>query len=340
MSKTQVHFWCLQFKSGDEDVAHKKKSGRPRSQTTPDNVRKVSELLADNGKLSLRDICDRTGLKMGMVVCIVKKELKLSRKVAKLIPTELTDAQMNTRKMISEQNIELLCNGDMDPELFVQSVVTGDETWVCTKEPESRFESTVWLPPKSPRPKKARSIPGSKKTMLTLFCDAKGMVLIDFLEPKEKINSERYCQTLSKLKEALRCKRPQLWAGRQFWIHHDNASPHISGETMTKINQWGLKVLPHPPNSPDMAPCDYGFFPKLKAQLCGRRFDTIQEVQDECRKILRSWDKEFFNDTMHDLVARWQKCVQADGAYFEGESVQIEPLFTKGPGTDSDSDSD
>lgn len=345
MSQMQVRVWSKRFNSGDEDTGHKKKLGRPRTMTTPENVQKVSDLLNENGKLSLHDICDRTGLKMTVVVRIVKKELNLSQKVAKLVPTELTAAQHQTRKTMSQENINRVCREDKDndPELFVQSVITGDETWISTKEPESRFISTVWLPPKSARPKKAKTIPGSKKMMLTLFCDAQGVVLIDFLQPKETVNSIRYCTTLSRLKEAVRRKRPHLWAGRKFWINHDNASPHTSFDTTKKLDEWNLKVLPHAPNSPDLAPCDFSFFPRLKKELRGRRFDTIAELQKETQRILMSWPKEFFNDTMHELVGRWQKCVKADGEYFEGENVQIDALFMKGQSSsesESNSDSD
>jgi hypothetical protein len=36
---------------------------------------------------------------------------------------------------------------------------------------------------------------------------------------------------------------------------------------------------PHPPHSPDMAPCDFFLFPKMKLKLKGRRFDTIEQIQ-------------------------------------------------------------
>ncbi len=51
----------------------------------------ISNLLAEEGKLSLHEICSRTDLKMGVVTRIVKKELKLRRRAPKFIPTELTD---------------------------------------------------------------------------------------------------------------------------------------------------------------------------------------------------------------------------------------------------------
>ncbi len=227
--------WCHRFKSGDSSTSHKPKPGCPHTETTPENIATVSNLLQENGKLSLHDIVNRTGLKMGVVMRIVKKELNLSCKVAKLIPTELTAAQKDTRCNISQSNLDLLQNEEEhDPEDFVRSIITGDETWIYTKEPKSRFESTVWLAPKSPHPKKAQTIPGNKKSMLTLFCDAQGVILVDFLEPKDKIDSTRYCQTLSKLKEALHKKRPHLWTDRKFWIHHDMPHPTCQERPWTK----------------------------------------------------------------------------------------------------------
>lgn len=176
--------------------------------------------------------------------------------------------------------------------------------------------------------------------MLTLFCDCKGVVMMEWLQPKQTIDSEQYIKTLAKLKECIRQKRPQMWKDKSFLIHHDNASPHSSFMTQQKINKWGLTQLPHPPNSPDIAPCDYGFFPKLKAALRGRRFQTVKQLQQEVRRILLSWKPQVFNDILHEMVGRWQKVCAADGHYFEGDNISIDPLFVRDPDTDSDSDSD
>ncbi len=251
------------------------------------------------------------------------------------MPTELTEAQKKTRKETCEANLDTLCSSP-DPETFLQSIITGDKTWINTCEQETKQQSSVWLPANAERPKKPLRVPGNKKTMLTLFCDSKGVILIDWLKPKETINSERYVETLRKLKECLRRKRPHLWSNKSFIVHHDNASPHTSFETMKSINKWDMKILPHPPNSPDMAPCDFGFFPKLKSQLRGRRFPNVKALQEEVHKILLSWEPSVFSDILHDMVARWQKCCAANGAYFEGDSVQIDPLFTKDAGESSE----
>ncbi|KAI6656241.1 Mariner transposase [Oopsacas minuta] len=39
-----------------------------------------------------------------------------------------------------------------------------------------------------------------------------------------------------------------------------------------------IGTLPHPPYSPDLAPCDFWLFPKLKDQLRGRRFFSNEEL--------------------------------------------------------------
>ncbi len=249
LGKTQIREWHKRFLNGQDDTSDKKRTGKPRSKCTAENITKVREMLQDDGKMSLREICDRTGLKMGVVVRIVKKELKLKHRAPKFMLTELTDAQKADRKEVCERNIEALCSSP-DPEQFLQSIISGDESWINTCEQETKLQSSVWLLPKAPRPKKALRIPGNKKSMLTLFCDCKGVILMDWLQPKETVDSIRYVKTLAKLKEAIRQKRPNLWRSRAFKIHHDNASPHTSFHMTKHIDKWNLDILPHPPKLP------------------------------------------------------------------------------------------
>jgi hypothetical protein len=47
-----------------------------------------------------------------------------------------------------------------------------------------------------------------------------------------------------------------------------------------------MAVIPHPPYSPDLAPCDLFLVPKMKLKLKGRWFDTIDEIQAESQSVL------------------------------------------------------
>jgi hypothetical protein len=47
-----------------------------------------------------------------------------------------------------------------------------------------------------------------------------------------------------------------------------------------------MAVIPHPPYSPDLTPCDFFLFPKMKLELKGRRFGTNEEIQAESQRLL------------------------------------------------------
>jgi transposase len=54
--------------------------------------------------------------------------------------------------------------------------------------------------------------------------------------------------------------------------------------------------VPHPPYSPDLAPADFFLFPKLKTTLKGRRFQTIEEIQENAIKELHAITKSAFQE--------------------------------------------
>ena len=60
-----------------------------------------------------------------------------------------------------------------------------------------------------------------------------------------------------------------------------NARPHASGAVSEILEKYGWQVLPHPPYSPEMSPPAFGFFPKLKKPLRGKRFRSVEEVSNE-----------------------------------------------------------
>ena len=63
-------------------------------------------------------------------------------------------------------------------------------------------------------------------------------------------------------------------------------------------------VFPQPPYSPDLAPADFFLFPQLKSSLKGRRFQTIEETEENWT---RDWKKH------------WERCIKSGREYFEGD---------------------
>ncbi|GFS03474.1 histone-lysine N-methyltransferase SETMAR [Elysia marginata] len=128
------------------------------------------------------------------------------------------------------------------------------------------------------------------------------------LQPGETINAERYCQTLDKLRDAIRRKRPgQLTKG--VILQHDNATPHTARVTQCWLEKYGWDILSHPPHSPDLAPSDYHLFGPLKHELAGKQ----EELVDHVRKWLQNLDRSLFREGVYSMVRRWQKCIDRLG---------------------------
>ncbi len=161
--------------------------------------------------------------------------------------------------------------------------------------------------------------------------DMKGMVLVEFLPPGETVDSDSYIDTLRRLRENTRRKRPELWGPVRrgqpcpFLLHHDNASSHTSAPTLGFIGENDMEMLAHPPYSPDLAPCDFFLFPRLKNELRGHRFRTIADLQQAVHRTLRTIPAEDFESALMSLPVRWMKCVSAEGHYFEGRHLQVDP---------------
>ena len=76
---------------------------------------------------------------------------------------------------------------------------------------------------------------------------------------------------------------------------------------------------PTPPYSPDLAPCDFFLFPKMKIKLKGRRFDTVEEIQAESQKVLNTLTQKDFQDSFQSWQKRSDRCVRSQGDHFEGD---------------------
>ena len=141
--------------------------------------------------------------------------------------------------------------------------------------------------PSSPQPKKVHKVCSNIKSMLIIFLDIRGIVHKEFVPPGQTVNGKFYCEVLRQLRENVKQKRPEMWKNGNWLLHHGNAAAHTSlvREFLTKKN---MTTVPHPAYSPDLAPCDFYVFLKMKLQLKGQRFVSIEEVQAESQQVLNT----------------------------------------------------
>ena len=78
--------------------------------------------------------------------------------------------------------------------------------------------------------------------------------------------------TLTNLLVTLEHGPSKGWSG----VHllHDNASSHKCEVVKSFLASEKVKVLNHPPYSPDLSPFDFFLFPRLKKMLSGNKYTS------------------------------------------------------------------
>ena len=91
-----------------------------------------------------------------------------------------------------------------------------------------------------------------------------------------------YVEVLREFRKRFRRKRPALFQSGHWHFHQDNTPVHNSILFTDYLTKMVIKTVPHPPYSPDLAPCDFWLFPKLT----GCRYETTEEMKEAVTKVI------------------------------------------------------
>ena len=83
----------------------------------------------------------------------------------------------------------------------------------------------------------------------------------------------------------------------QWHFHQDNAPVHNSILVTDYLTKMGIKTVLHHPYSPDLAPCDFWLFPKLR----GCRYETTEEMKEAVTKVIDTLGQEDFHVAFQKL---------------------------------------
>ena len=81
----------------------------------------------------------------------------------------------------------------------------------------------------------------------------------------------------------------------------------------------GIKTIPQPPYSPDLALCDFCLFPNLR----GCRYETIEEMKEAVTKAIDTLTQEDFRGSFQKLLERYNECIAAGGDYMCVLSIKV-----------------
>ncbi|UYV67193.1 hypothetical protein LAZ67_4004296 [Cordylochernes scorpioides] len=214
---------------------------------------------------------------------------------------------------------------------------------IVTEDLQMR-KSCAWHTKSSPRPKKARMSKSRIKTMIIVFLDIRGIVHCEFVPQGQTVNSAFYLEVLRRLKR--RIARVKADIKDTVKLHHDNATSHTAFIITNFLARSNTPVIPHPPYSPDLAPCDFFLFPRLKREMKGKHWETVENIQHHVTTFLRSIPVEEFQGAfqawqtrLRNLRKRWvprllsenhrQQRMEAARAFLEMHRRDGDQLFSR-----------
>nr|CAH7765296.1 unnamed protein product [Callosobruchus chinensis] len=174
----------------------------------------VNKTTIRNLNSSFRDLEEKLGgvCSSETIRHILVNNLQYHKVSARWVPKQLTEDHMNycDMKRRVECATKVVARFEEEGDDFLEGFVTGDETWAHHYTPETKESSKQWRHSDSPKPKKFKATLSAGKVMATVFWDRHGVLLVDFMPRGTTINAARYCETLEKLRRAIKNKRPGI----------------------------------------------------------------------------------------------------------------------------------
>jgi len=144
--------------------------------------------------------------------------------------------------------------------------------------------------------------------------DCKGVIMSDRVPT---VTAAYYRQYFQKLRRKMHANRPDLLENGVL-ILHDNARPNLGKDVRELLDGYSWEMLPLPPYNPDMSPPDFDLLPKLKINMHGFRFSTLEDLSAFVARRVRQLNCCRYLTGIMDLPKRWDAVIRQKRDYIEG----------------------
>ncbi|UYV67844.1 hypothetical protein LAZ67_5002206 [Cordylochernes scorpioides] len=141
------------------------------------------------------------------------------------------------------------------------------------------------------------------KMMIIVFFNIRGIVHCEFVPQGQTVNSAFYLEVLRRLKRRIARVRTDIKDTVK--LHHDNATSHTAFIITNFLARSNTSVIP------------LFLFPRLKKEMKGKHWETVENMQHHVTTFLRSIPVEEFQGAFQAWQTRLRKCIDAGGMYFE-----------------------
>ncbi|CAF3142115.1 unnamed protein product [Rotaria sp. Silwood2] len=302
--------WAKRFREGREDVNDDFRSGRPISVLTDENIERVRQVIEDDPHSTYDDIIAETSLSHGTIERIIHDRLKMRKITSRWVAHQLTDEQKQKRLQICRQNLEKFRNGTWR----LCDIITGDETWIYHRQIDRKSSNSTWVGENEPPRTIVRRNRYEPRTLFCLFFKSTGPLLIHKVDKGKTIDHDYYIDNclipvINEIRKKEKSSRTTLK------ILHDNGPPHAHQDVVDYLTEECIEIIPHPPYSPDLAPCDFWLNDYIKNKLTDHTNE--ESLAEEVSAIMKNIPINEFKKTFDKLLERMELCINNNGDYFE-----------------------
>ena len=165
MNRASVFEWHKRFKEGRESVRDDETCARSKEVNTPELIGQMKNFMDKDRCMSIETISAQFDISVGTVHRIICKELKMLKICVNFVPRVFREDQKERRCHHSREMVELI---NSDPAVL-DALVTCDESWISSNNPETKRQSSQWKHAGSPRRKEARQGKSTHKLLMFFF---------------------------------------------------------------------------------------------------------------------------------------------------------------------------
>ena len=148
------------------------------------------------------------------------------------------------------------------------------------------------------------------------------MIYMHWVPTGQTVNKEYYVEVFREFRKRFRRKSPALFKSGQWHFLQDNAPVYNYILVTDYFIKIGIKTVSHHPYSPDLAPCDFCLFPKLKEKLRGyRRYETTEEMKEAVTKVIDMLTQEDFHGAFRSCWNDTTSALQPEEITWKGTRV-------------------
>lgn len=311
LSYDTVLRWANKFSAGREETKDDQRSGRPVTTYTNENIEKVRILVQQNPHITYDEIEEETSINRYSINEILHLALNLKKVTSRWVPHNLTDQNRQIRVEYCKENLAIYRDG---PGRLCD-ILTEDESWFYHRKIGKKSSNACWIGEGETPKTVVRRNRFEPKTLFSIFFRTSGPVLVHAVPGGKTIDSNYYIENcLEPAFDAVSLKRKSVGT-KSIKLLHDNAKPHCSQAVKNYLEHRSIKLIKHPPYSPDLAPCDYWLFDYIKCNL----EDQIDEESliKAVTKILSTIPASEYKKTFDKWIERLELCANNEGHYFE-----------------------